>query len=106
LAERVVKRDGDKLDLMIGGGGVGWSDDCGRDGDLVERARGSVVAKLGLKECSGAVRWEEPFSGSGKDMNLVNPLLAWNKDLEVDTAIGCFFFSILDLFAGEVPIGE
>jgi hypothetical protein len=39
-------------------------------------------------------------------MNLVNPLLAWNKDLEVDATIRCFFFSILDLFAGEVPIGE
>ena len=39
-------------------------------------------------------------------MNLVNPLLAGDKDSEVDTAIGCLFFSLLDLLAGEVPVGE
>lgn len=52
------------------------------------------------------MRGKEPFSGSGNDMNLVNPLLAWNKDLEVDVTIGGYFFSFLDLFPGEVPIGE
>ena len=49
---------------------------------------------------------EEPFSGSGSDRNLVNPLLAWNKDLDVDAAIGGFLFSFLDLFPGEVPVGK
>ena len=52
------------------------------------------------------MRGKEPFSGSGSDMNLVNPLLAWNKDLEVDVTIGGYFLSFLDLFPGEVPIGE
>ena len=49
---------------------------------------------------------EEPFSGSGSDRNLVNPLLAWNKDLDVDAAIGGFLFSFLDLLPGEVPVGK
>ena len=52
------------------------------------------------------MRGKEPFSGSGNDSNLVNPLLAWNKDLEVDVTIGGYFFSFLDLFPGEVPIDE
>ena len=49
---------------------------------------------------------EEPFSGSGSDRNLVNPLLAWNKDLDVDAAIGGFLFSFLDLFPSKVPVGK
>jgi len=52
------------------------------------------------------VRGKEPFSGSGSDMNLVNPLLAWNKDLEVDVTIGGYFLSFLDLFPGKVPVGK
>ena len=49
---------------------------------------------------------EKPFSRSGNDRNLVNSLLVWDKDLEVEATIGGLLFSFLDLFPGEVPVGK
>ena len=49
---------------------------------------------------------EKPFARSRRDVDLVNSLFSWSKNLKKDFAVGGFFFSLKNLLTGEVPVGK
>ena len=106
LTEGEVEGDGDEFDGFVGGGGIGGRGDFGREGKLVKGAVGAVVAEFGLKVGGGALGGEEPLSGTGRDMNLVDPLFPWDENLEIDFSVRGLLSCLTQLVSGKVPVGE
>ena len=50
--------------------------------------------------------WEKPFARSWGDVDLVNSLFSWSKNLKKDFAVRGFFFGLKNLLMGEVPVGK
>ena len=81
LAEGVVKRNGDELDLGIGGGVISWGKHFVGNGKGIEGAIVAVVAEFGLKGGGGAMDGEVPLFRAGEDVDLVDTFLARDEDL-------------------------
>ena len=106
LSKGVVKGNGDELNRLVGGGGVGRGGNLGGDGEVMKGSIGAVETKLCLEERGGAMGGEKPFAGSGGNVDLVNPFLSRGENLQKDFAVGGVFFGLKDLFMGEVPVGK
>ena len=101
-----MKGNCNKLDVLVGGGGVGRGNNLLGDGEVVKGSIGTVKAKFRLEQCGGSVSWKKPFARSLGDLDLVNPLFSRSKNLKKDFAIHGFFFGLKNLLMGEVPVGK
>ena len=71
-----------KLDVLVGGGGVGRGNNLLGYGEVVKGSIGSVKAKFRLEECGGEVSWKKPFARSRGDVYLVDSLFSRDKNLQ------------------------
>jgi hypothetical protein len=46
-----------------------------------------------------------PLAGTGEDMNLVNPFLSRDKNLQKNFPIRRLLFGVTELLPGEIPVG-
>jgi hypothetical protein len=106
LTEGVVKGNCNKLDVLVGGGGVGRRDNLWGYGEMVKGSIGTVKAKFRLEQGGGAVSWEKPFARFRGDVDLVDSLFSRDKNLKKDFAVRGFFFGLKNLLTGEVPVGK
>ena len=95
-----------KLDVLVGGGGVGRGNNLLGYGEVVKGSIGSVKAKFRLEQCGGAVSWKKPFARSRGDVDLVDSFFSRDKNLQKDFAVRGFFFGLKNLLTGEVPVGK
>ena len=95
-----------KLDVLVGGGGVGRGNNLLGYGEVVKGSIGSVKAKFRLEQCGRAVSWKKPFARSRGDVDLVDSLFSRDKNLKKDFAVRGFFFGLKNLLTGEVPVGK
>ena len=105
LAEGVVKRNGDELDLGVGGGVISRGKHFVGNGEGIEGAIVAVVAEFGLKGGGGAMHGEVPLLRAGEDVDLVDTFLAGDEDLQKDLAGGRFLLGVAQLLPGKVPVG-
>jgi len=101
-----VKGNCNKLDVLVGGGGVGRGNHLLGDGEVMKGSIGTVKAKFCLEQCGGEVSWKKPFARSWGDVDLVKPLFSRGENLKKDFAVRGFFFSLKNLIFGEVPVGK
>ena len=101
-----MKGDCHELDVLVGGGGVGRGNHLLGYGKVVKGSIGSVKAKFRLEQCGGAVSWKKPFARSRGNVDLVDSLFSWDKNLKKDFAVRGFFFGLKNLLTGEVPVSK
>ena len=101
-----MKRNCHKLDVLVGGGGVGRGNNLLGYGEVVKGSIGTVEAKFCLEQCGGAVSWKKPFARSRGDVDLVDSFFSRDKNLKKDFAVRGFFFGLKNLLTGEVPVGK
>ena len=101
-----MKGNCNKLDVLVGGGGVGRGHNLLGDGEVVKGSIGTVKAKFRLEQCGGAVSWKKPFARSRGNVDLVDSLFSRDKNLKKDFAVRGFFFGLKNLLTGEVPVGK
>ena len=101
-----MKGNCNKLDVLVGGGGVGRGHNLLRDGEVVKGSIGTVKAKFRLEQCGGAVSWKKPLARSRGNADLVDSLFSRDKNLKKDFAVRGFFFGLKNLLTVEVPVGK
>ena len=101
-----MKGNCNKLDVLVGGGGVGRGNHLLGDGEVVKGSIGTVKAKFRLKQRGRAVSWKKPFARSRGNVDLVDSLFSRDKNLKKDFAVRGFFFGLKNLLTGEVPVGK
>ena len=106
LLERVMEGNRNELDFVIRRGIVARGEDLAGNGQLLERPVRTVVAEFGLDMRGGAIDRKIPFPGARVNLDLMNPSLTGDKDLEVNFSLRGFLFGIAELLPAEVPIGK
>jgi len=99
-----VKGNCNKLDVLVGRGGVGRRGNLLGNGKVVKGSIGTVKAKFRLEQCGGAMSWKKPFARSRGNVDLVDSLFSGDKNLKKDFAVRGFFFGLKNLLTGEVPV--
>jgi len=106
LLKRIMEGNRNELDFVVWRGIVAWGEGFTRNGQLLERPVRTVVAKFGLEMRGGAIDRKIPFPGARVNLDLMNPSLTGDIDLEVNFSLRGFLFGVSQLMPGEVPISK